>query len=111
MFFICWFDHRLNILYTAINLFKDNVLLPILFIVVNNIVPQRNAYLKVLFYYSVAEPGPATDLSVGDVNEDEISLSWKKPDYFTVTEYQMQYNDGGSEWKNVGQVCSIVNYV
>ena len=62
------------------------------------------------FYYSLAKPGPPTDLSVGDVTTDEISLSWKKPNYFTVTDYQIQINDGGSAWKNFKKVENIVHF-
>ncbi|XP_028404351.1 uncharacterized protein LOC114526994 [Dendronephthya gigantea] len=51
-----------------------------------------------------AKPGPAIDLTVNDVSETTVSFSWKNPENFIIDEYQIQFTEGGSEWKNSDKI-------
>lgn len=53
--------------------------------------------------YLTDKPGPPTDLTVDDVEKDKIDLSWKRPNYFTVTGYFLEINQD-TGWVNFAQV-------
>ena len=55
------------------------------------------------FHYFTAIPGPPTDLTVNEVEIHKIHLNWKRPNYFTVTGYQVEINQE-SRWELYAQV-------
>ena len=59
--------------------------------------------MSVFVYYFTATPGPPTDLTVDEVEIHKIHLNWKRPNYFTVTGYQVETNQE-SGWKSFAKV-------
>ena len=45
------------------------------------------------------------DLTADEITSDEVTISWKHPNYFEVEFYQVQMSSGtGSNWRNITRV-------
>ena len=60
-------------------------------------------FASVPVLYLAAKPGPPTNLTVDEVEKDKIDLSWKPPNFFTVTAYFLEINQD-SRWVVFAQV-------